>query len=70
MLWRLSGDEDGPLRTSPNLSLRWFFSSPVWHRGHVGTHALVPVSLLSWHSPTLSVPACCLRMEISFSIVL
>ena len=29
ILWRLSGDEDGPLRTSPNLSLRWFFSSHV-----------------------------------------
>ena len=26
ILWRLYGDEDGPLRTSPNLSLRWFFS--------------------------------------------
>jgi hypothetical protein len=29
ILWRLYGDEDGPLRTSPNLSLRWFFSSHV-----------------------------------------
>ncbi len=29
ILWRLYGDEDGPLRTSPNLSLRWFLSSHV-----------------------------------------
>src|SRR6266566_4021135 len=46
ILWRLYGDEDGPLRTSPNLSLRWFFSSHVWDRGHVWTHALGTVSLL------------------------
>ena len=50
ILWRLSGDEDGPLRTSPNLSLRWFFSSHVWDRVHVWTHALVTVSLLLWLS--------------------
>jgi hypothetical protein len=31
MLWRFSGDEDGPLRTSPNLSLRLSRNDIVRH---------------------------------------
>ena len=36
ILWRLYGDEDGPLRTSTNLSLRWFLILPC-----LGSRALV-----------------------------